>query len=193
MDEVSALAVPYPALATTLSSYGSYVVRKETAYGVFSQYLSCLISSRLLLEVMFLSVMHLDNCSFCYVVSHIWRSNITAFKYYKTDPLHDSYGVTRPLHGRRKISWMLLCCDVVYIPWLFILFSQQQIDFLYFVTTCLVAVESIQWVRPDGILVAYIQKNEDDEEEECPFILLTKNGDFAMVRAYLRMKGYFFF
>jgi hypothetical protein len=54
-------------------------------------------------------------------------------------------------------------------------------------------VESIQWVRPDGILVAYIQRNEDEEEEECPFILLTKSGDFAQVRAYLCMTGYFFF
>ncbi|KAG0504731.1 hypothetical protein M758_N022400 [Ceratodon purpureus] len=41
-------------------------------------------------------------------------------------------------------------------------------------------VESLQWVRPDAMLVVYIQTNEDGEEEECPLILVTSSeGDIA--------------
>ncbi|KAG0574230.1 hypothetical protein KC19_VG245900 [Ceratodon purpureus] len=37
-------------------------------------------------------------------------------------------------------------------------------------------VESLQWVRPDAMLVAYIQTNEDGEEDACPLILVTSSG-----------------
>lgn len=78
--------------------------------GFFLKYLSCLISSRLLFEVLFLSVMHLYNRLFCYVVSHIWRSNITALNITRLtlSMILTVLLISRPLHGRRKISWMLL-------------------------------------------------------------------------------------
>lgn len=44
-------------------------------------------------------------------------------------------------------------------------------------------MESLEWVRPDAMLVAYTQINEDEEEEECPLILVTSNdGDLAKVK-----------
>lgn len=47
----------------------------------------------------------------------------------------------------------------------------------------LLTVESLQWVRPDAMLVAYTQTNEDEEEEECPLILVTsRDGDLAKVK-----------
>jgi hypothetical protein len=51
----------------------------------------------------------------------------------------------------------------------------------------LLTVESLQWVRPDAMLVAYTQTNEDGEEEECPLILVTsKGGDLAKVKSLLK-------
>lgn len=41
-------------------------------------------------------------------------------------------------------------------------------------------VESINWVRPDSMLVSYIHISEDAEEDDCPLLLLrSKNGDLA--------------
>ena len=55
----------------------------------------------------------------------------------------------------------------------------SYIDWLFFSLT----VESLQWVRPDAMLVVYIQTNEDGEEEECPLILVTSSeGDIAKVK-----------
>lgn len=45
-----------------------------------------------------------------------------------------------------------------------------------------VTVESIRWVRPDGMLVAYTETNEDGEEVDCPLLLLASEvGDLAKV------------
>jgi hypothetical protein len=44
----------------------------------------------------------------------------------------------------------------------------------------LLTVESINWVRPDSMLVSYIHISEDAEEDDCPLLLLrSKNGDLA--------------
>lgn len=47
-------------------------------------------------------------------------------------------------------------------------------------------MESLQWVRPDSMLVAYTQTNEDGEEEECPLIVVSSGGgDLAKVKLAL--------
>jgi len=50
----------------------------------------------------------------------------------------------------------------------------------------LLTVESLLWIRPDAMLVAYTQINDDEEEEECPLILVTsRDGDLAKVKLAL--------
>lgn len=134
----------------TFSSYGSYVVRKETAYRFFSQYLSCLILSRLLLEVMFLSVMHLDNCLFCYVVSHIWRSNITALNITKLtlSMILTVLLISRTLPGRRKILDAIGVVTLfTFHGFLYCFFNNKSIFFIVLLLACW------QWRASSGFVL----------------------------------------